>query len=512
MQSCWFGGFRACEGQFRQLPASERKLVPGFRQDDGKKSKIGPSYALPTGRLAGILFGMERPRHLRSTDTEVVIAGGGMAGLYVAYRLQQASVPFLLFEAETHAGGRVFSRPERHSQLGLVLDEGANLINSTDTLAIKLMNQFGITYVRRLKPGQDSMLYVVNGELLRQDRLDALLFKDSREAINTIVHDQEAWHREADRDFDPQFINESIATYLARIGAGLVLRTMLKSFFWSEYGHEIENLNLHVLFDYLDIDLTSPCFKLIPNADEAYTLPDGTGQIAEALAKPCHDSIHYGRRVTSIIEHGGVITVATVVGGQNTEKRTARQVFFAAPLHSLNSIDVAIEGLAPQAVEMARAATYARGTKLHLKFEPGFERLYRHSGILLTDTGEQIWDSSTGQGGAGLLTVLTGPMPPGRAATVEQVGRLLRLLDRICPGLSDLHVGTERNDAPMSYSGSLKPGEVADLAIHDGGTHWITVGEASSEELQGYLEGALRSADAGVSGYIARRRARKRMS
>ena len=423
-----------------------------------------------------------------------------MAGLYVAYRLQQANIPFLLLEADTHAGGRVFSRPEQYSQLGLVLDEGANLINSTDTLTIRLMDHFGINYVRRLKPGQDSMHYVVNGELFDQQRFDALLFEDSRAAINTTIGDLDAWSSDTDRDTDPQYINESMASYLARIGAGPVLRSMLKSFFWSEYGHEIDSLNLHVLFDYLDIDLASPCFKLIPNVDEAYTVPDGTGQIAEALERLCHDRIHYGMRVTSIAEIDGIISIAAVDTQQKIETRTARQVFFAAPLHRLNSINVAVEGLTPQAVEMARAATYASGTKLHLKFEPGFERLYRFSGILLTDTGEQIWTSSTGQGGAGLLTVLTGPMPQGRAVAVEQAGRVLRMLDRICPGLSELYVGVERSDAPMSYSGSLRPGEVADLAIHDGGTHWITVGEAGGNELQGYLEGALRSADAGVSG------------
>jgi hypothetical protein len=139
----------------------------------------------------------------------------------------------------------------------------------------------------------------------------------------------------------------------------------------------------------------------------------------------------------------------------------------------------------------------------------GFHQLYRYTGILLTDTGEQIWPSSTGQGGAGLLTVLTGPVPPGRASAVAHTGRVLQALDRICPGLSELFVSMERTDAPMSYSGSLRPGEVAKLDIHKGGAHWITVGEASSGELQGYLEGALRTADAGVTRYIAGRRMRK---
>jgi monoamine oxidase len=445
-------------------------------------------------------------------DTEVLVVGSGMAGLYAAYRLQQANIPFMVLEADDHAGGRVHSRPERHSHLGLVLDEGANLINSTDTLAIRLMNRFDIPYVRRLSPGADSMHYFVDGQLHDQAGMDNLLFQDSRTAINHILHDQDIWRVDTDRDVNPKFIDESIAAYLARCGAGPILRTVLKSFFWSEYGREIENLNLHVLFDYLEIDLSCPCFKLIPNVDEAYTVPGGTGQIADRLEKACHAHIHYGRRVMRIEEEGDLIKVEACDRNQRIETHTARQVFFAAPLHSLKKISVSVAGLSLRAIEQARAATYARGTKLHLKFEAGFHQLYRYTGIVLTDTGEQIWASSVGQGGAGLLTVLTGPLPEGRAAAVEHAGRVLRALDRICPGLSNLYVGMERSDAPMSYSGSLQPGEVAHLAIHEGGVRWTTVGEASSGELQGYLEGALRSADAGVTRYILQKRMRKKPS
>lgn len=447
---------------------------------------------------------------LKSADTEVLIVGAGMAGLYAAYRLQQANIPFVVLEADDHAGGRVFSRPERHSHLGLTLDEGANLINSTDTLAIRLMNQFGISYVRRLKPGADSMHYLLDGQEYDQAGMDNRLFQESRAAINHILHDQDLWRADAERDFNPKFIDESIASYLERCGAGPNLRTLLKSFFWSEYGREIENLNLHVLFDYLEIDLSCPCFQLIPNVDEAYTVPGGAGQIARRLEEACHSHIAYGRRVQSIDEVEGVIKVVSSDKDNLGETCTARQVIFAAPLHSLEKISVSVAGLSPQAIEKARTASYASGTKLHLKFMEGFHDLYRYTGILLTDTGEQIWPSSVGQGGAGLLTVLTGPLPAGRASAVEHTGRLLKALDRNYPGLSELFVAMERTDAPMSYSGSLKPGEVAHLDIHNGGAHWITVGEASSGELQGYLEGALRSADAGVSRYVLARRLRKR--
>ncbi len=446
-----------------------------------------------------------------AVDTDVIIVGAGIAGLYAGAQLQKADIPFILLEAAPEAGGRVQSRPERHSHLGLVLDDGANLINSTDTIAIRLMDRFGINYVRRLKRGADSMNYLCNGELLDQVEFDALLFSESRSAINQIVQDQDIWRFDDKRDFNPQFIEESVATYLGRIGAGPVLKSMLKSFFWSEYGHEIENLNLHVLFDYLVIDTSCPCFQLIPNVDEAFTVPDGTEQITAALEREIHPAIRYGKRVAAITDEGHIVRVSMANADGSREQLTCRHIFFAAPLHSLKYMSVSMEGLSQHAIDQAKSTSYASGTKLHLKFVEGFEKLYNYSGILLTDTGEQIWTSGTGQSGAGLLTVLTGPLPPGRAEAVFNAGRVLQTLDRICPGLSEYYVGVERSDAPQSYSGSLRPGEYAYLAIHHGGARWTTMGEASGHELQGYLEGALRSADAGASRYIMGRRTPKKL-
>ena len=152
---------------------------------------------------------------------------------------------------------------------------------------------------------------------------------------------------------------------------------MLKSFFWSEYGYEIDNLNLHVLFDYLEIDMSCPCFKLIPNVDEAYTVPGGMGQITASLEKICHDHVLYNRRVNSIGELAGVIHVSSTNADLQIETHTAQHVLYAAPLYSLKNIKIMIEGLAPEAVELASAASYANGAKLHLKFETGFDKLYR---------------------------------------------------------------------------------------------------------------------------------------
>lgn len=450
---------------------------------------------------------MELRIHQRNptpADADAIIVGGGIAGLYAAYRLKQAGFTSLVLEADAHTGGRVKSRPEKFTQLGLTLDDGANLINSTDTLALRLMNQFGIRYVRRLKAGMDGMNYLVDGTLYDQVGFDQLIYAEAGAAISAIQSDQALWRCAVARDTDPKFIDESIADYLKRLGAGPILTKMLKSFFWSEYGQELENLNLHVLFDYLEIDLDCPCFKLIPNVDEAFTVPGGTSQITAQMAKDLGAQIFTNCPVFRIGEENGLVVVEAV-GPSGPVIRRARHLFFAAPLHSLTKMEIRAEGISQYSLDEAGISSYANGTKLHLKFQPGFDALYRYSGIVLTDTGEQIWPSGTGQGGAGLLTVLTGPIAAGRAEAVSRTGQVLLALDKFAPGLAELYVAMECADAPMSYSGCLRPGEWARLGIHGGGRHWTTIGEASGGPLQGYLEGALRSADAGVTRYILSR-------
>ncbi len=48
-------------------------------------------------------------------NTDVLIAGGGLAGLYLANQLEQAGIDYLLVEARDRLGGRVLSLPARGS-------------------------------------------------------------------------------------------------------------------------------------------------------------------------------------------------------------------------------------------------------------------------------------------------------------------------------------------------------------------------------------------------------------
>jgi monoamine oxidase len=67
---------------------------------------------------------------LALTDTEVVIIGGGAAGVAAARRLHDAGVRCLLIEARPRLGGRAFSVTD---QSGAVLDLGCGWLHSADS-------------------------------------------------------------------------------------------------------------------------------------------------------------------------------------------------------------------------------------------------------------------------------------------------------------------------------------------------------------------------------------------
>ena len=52
-------------------------------------------------------------------EADAIIVGGGISGLYAGYRLKLAGFTAIVLEADAQTGGRVKSRPEKFTQLGL---------------------------------------------------------------------------------------------------------------------------------------------------------------------------------------------------------------------------------------------------------------------------------------------------------------------------------------------------------------------------------------------------------
>lgn len=429
---------------------------------------------------------------------KVVIVGGGAAGLLALDRLSEAGIQAILLEQIARPGGRLFSRPAT-GDLNLVLDEGANLINSSDKVTLSLLKRFAIPYVRRYPEGSpDHMGFLIEGRVYTQHEADALLFRTNARPLWRIAHDQRNRREE-------YFTETSIERYLQEVDADETLTRLMAAFFWSEYGRELKELNVNVFFDYISVDAGKKELRFIPYYDEAFTIPGGAGQITDRLAERNKAKIRFENRVTRIDRKPGENFFVTANTPEGESVIEAERLIFAAPLHVLNTIDIDVPELSKEVIAEAANSTYARGVKLHLKFKKGFRQIYKFPGIMTTDTGEQFWTSSQGQpGDSGLLTVLTGPLPGAARAQKSRIRRILIQLEKIAPGVADLYVSAERSEAPFSYSGAFRPFEPKTLKINDlpSTSRWLTIGEASSSAFQGYLEGAFSSADENVKRLI----------
>ncbi|MGW8883805.1 flavin monoamine oxidase family protein [Streptomyces sp. NPDC055749] len=83
---------------------------------------------------------MERTSGKHLSETEVVVVGGGYAGLAAALRLYDNGVDFTLVEAADRIGGRVLTQTRAD---GVVLDHGGQWVGPTQTSLVELASRFG---------------------------------------------------------------------------------------------------------------------------------------------------------------------------------------------------------------------------------------------------------------------------------------------------------------------------------------------------------------------------------
>jgi monoamine oxidase len=82
----------------------------------------------------------------RLTEVRVAVVGGGLAGLYAAWLLQQQGLAVTLFEASNRLGGRVLS--SRDFIPGKVVEAGAELIGMNHPTWQALAKRFGLTLTK----------------------------------------------------------------------------------------------------------------------------------------------------------------------------------------------------------------------------------------------------------------------------------------------------------------------------------------------------------------------------
>jgi monoamine oxidase len=436
----------------------------------------------------------------------IAIVGAGVAGLNVAYKLQQAGLSAKVFEGANRTGGRMFTATNLLAD-GLTTELGGEFIDSSHEEMLALMKEFGLEAIDTAGPETAKLkpeAYFVDGRHYTQAQAAAAFVPLAKqifehyESLEDVTFETEGGGTKFDR--------QSMAEYFDSIGARGWMRELLECAYVTEYGldtGEQSALNFIFLIGTGDLEDTEKCM-LLGESDERYKVRGGNQRIVDELARRVAPQIHTLHRLEAIRSRGDGFTLTFQTGGRAVDE-DADIVVLTLPFTMLRDVKMQVD-LPQQKRKAITELGYGANAKVLVGFRSRPWEKRGYAGNIYSDELFQLgWANSYLQpGSAGGLTLYSG----GRAAhdvgqgTAEDVARrLLGGVERAFPGtvrerngkVSRFHWPTHPW-TKASYS-CYKPGQWTTIAGSEGRPvgNLFFAGEHCSYDFQGYMNGAAQS-------------------
>jgi monoamine oxidase len=489
---------------------SEQTGIPTDEVEEIVQAQISRRQVL--AGLAGLgVMGLPRLTEGRSsalTPSSVLIVGAGVAGLTVAYRLQQAGVQADVVEASRRVGGRLRSLRNVAGNPGVV-ELGGELIDTRHSTVRSLATELGLELVdlRLADTGLEPEVLYFQGQRVPHSQIIA----EFAPMAERIAADLQQLGTDPISYQNPgaaavQLDRLSLAEYLAQAPISPLLEQLMKVAYTAEFGRDAaEQSCLNMLYMIgTEVGQWSPYGV----SDERWHVVGGNDQIPQRLAARLDSEIETGTVLESVRLLADGRYRVSLRQGATSRERVYERVVLAVPFTVLRQVELAIE-LPPLKQQAIAALGYGSGAKLSVPFR---ERIWRSRyGSTLSVYSDldfqSTWESARYTlGTPGWLTSLRGgakALELGEGSTEFQAQRLLQDFEAIFPGMTAVQQGRAVRSiwatepyALGSYSCYL-PGQWTTFGGVEGervGNVWFA-GEHCSIESQGFMNGACETAE-----------------
>ncbi|WP_225414608.1 flavin monoamine oxidase family protein [Stigmatella hybrida] len=441
------------------------------------------------------------------SSQDVVIVGGGTAGLHCAYRLKRLGVEAQVYEASKRVGGRMFTARDVFPE-GQTCELGGELIDTGHVTLHDLSEELDIELVdfAQEDPALSRLVAQFDGNQLTDaqilegfapiaERIDAAL---------TVLEDPEEYITYRTPNGAQGLDQLSLRAWMDREGipASDPVRKLIELAYVGEFGMETDVCNSLNLLTFISTDTTR--FELFGESDERYRAKEGNDLFPQRLAERlAPGQIHLEHRLRALKTLSDGRYQLTFDGAGGTREVKADHVVLALPFTVLRDVDlqVAMPAVKRKAIQ---ELGYGTNAKLMVGFSARpWRDTYQSDGSTYTDVGYmQTWETSRQQPGtSGIITNFTGGqkgIDVGVGTPQEQAAAFLAGFNEVFPGVRESANGAvARMHWPSheftrgSYS-AYKVGQFTTISGAEiervGNLHFC--GEHTSLDAQGFMEGA----------------------